>query len=180
MVRYFFQTKFLPLPGATCQGEPEDRMMDGKGSSGKFPLARSRAPERLPKRGFALFEAKPSLQSPGSIEEHRDSRQRRDKGHGCPFLVSSFGHAKEEKGTTKKGGRSFPPSPRASQHIRNSQPAAINLSISSLPMVSFSNKSLAMASMMGRFSVSSRVAVSLASVTSPVTAWSILTAVSPL
>jgi hypothetical protein len=36
----------------------------------KIPLARSRAPQRLPKRGFALFEAKPSLQSPGSIEEY--------------------------------------------------------------------------------------------------------------
>jgi hypothetical protein len=31
----------------------------------KIPLARSRAPERLPKKGFALFEAKPSLQAPG-------------------------------------------------------------------------------------------------------------------
>jgi hypothetical protein len=36
----------------------------------KIPLARSRAPERLPKKGFALFEAQPSLQSPGSIEEY--------------------------------------------------------------------------------------------------------------
>ena len=52
----------------------------------KIPLARSRAPERLPKKGFALFEAKPSLQSPGSIEEHRASRQRRDKEHRGPFL----------------------------------------------------------------------------------------------
>ena len=49
-------------------------------------MARNRAPERLPKKGFALFEAKPSLQSPGSIEEHRDSRPRRDKGHRVPFL----------------------------------------------------------------------------------------------
>jgi hypothetical protein len=36
----------------------------------QIPLARSRAPERLPKKGFALFEAQPSLQSPGSIEEY--------------------------------------------------------------------------------------------------------------
>jgi hypothetical protein len=36
----------------------------------KIPLARSRAPERLPKKEFALFEAQPSLQTPGSIEEH--------------------------------------------------------------------------------------------------------------
>jgi hypothetical protein len=37
-------------------------------------LARRRAPEKLPKKGFALFEAQPSLQSSGSIEEHRESR----------------------------------------------------------------------------------------------------------
>src|SRR3989339_1567593 len=37
-------------------------------------------------KGFALFEAKPSLQSPGSIEEHRVSRLWRDKGHRGPFL----------------------------------------------------------------------------------------------
>jgi len=33
-------------------------------------LTRSRASERLPEKGFALFEAKPSLQRPGSIEEY--------------------------------------------------------------------------------------------------------------
>jgi len=45
----------------------------------KIPLARSRAPEKLPKREVALFEAKPSLQHPGSFEERRASRLRRDK-----------------------------------------------------------------------------------------------------
>jgi hypothetical protein len=61
-------------------------------------LARSRAPERLPKKGFALFEAKPSLQSPGSIEERRDSRQRRDKGHRVPFLwFVSLGKQRNEQ-----------------------------------------------------------------------------------
>ena len=58
---------------------PRLRGAAGQMGEGKFPLARSRAPERLPKRGFALFEAQPSLQSPGSIEEHRASRLRRDK-----------------------------------------------------------------------------------------------------
>jgi hypothetical protein len=62
---------------------------------GKFPLARSRAPERLPKKGFALFEAKPSLQSPGSIEERRVSRLRRDKCLGALSLVRFFGQAKK-------------------------------------------------------------------------------------
>jgi hypothetical protein len=64
----------------------------------KTPLSRRRAPERLPKKGFALFEAKPSLQSPGSIEEHRASRLRRDKGHGCLFFFVLFLWASKEKG----------------------------------------------------------------------------------
>ena len=59
------------------------------------PLSRSRAQERLPKRGFALFEAKPSLQSPGSSEEHRASRHRRDKRQGCPFFGSFLWASKE-------------------------------------------------------------------------------------
>jgi hypothetical protein len=64
----------------------------------KIPLARSRAPERLPEKGFALFEAKPSLQSPGSIEEHRVSRLRRDKGHRGPFLwFVSLGKQRNEQ-----------------------------------------------------------------------------------
>jgi hypothetical protein len=38
----------------------------------KKPLARSRAPEKLPKKEFALFEpAGASLQTPGSFEEGR-------------------------------------------------------------------------------------------------------------
>jgi hypothetical protein len=61
----------------------------------KIPLARSRAPERLPKKGFALFEAQPSLQSHGSIEEHRASRPRRDKWLGALSLVRFFGQAKK-------------------------------------------------------------------------------------
>jgi hypothetical protein len=67
-------------------------------TNGEFPLARSRAPERLPKRGFALFEAQPSLQSPGSIEEHRVSRLRRDKRHRVPFLwFVSLGKQRNER-----------------------------------------------------------------------------------
>jgi len=91
------QTVLASFPAPVCEAR-----QDKWGRGARLPLARSRAPERLPKRGFALFEAKPSLQSPGSIEEHRASRPWRDKGHGCPFLVSSFGHAKEEKGTKKR------------------------------------------------------------------------------
>jgi hypothetical protein len=46
-------------------------------------------------KGFALFEAQPSLQSPGSIEEHRASRLWRDKGHGGPFFGSFLWASKE-------------------------------------------------------------------------------------
>jgi len=61
-------------------------------------LSRSRAPQRLPKRRFALFEAKPSLQSPGSIEEHRASRLRRDKWRGAfSFSFFFFEQAKKEQ-----------------------------------------------------------------------------------
>jgi hypothetical protein len=60
-------------------------------------LPRSRAPQRLPKKGFALFEAQPSLQSPGSIEEHRASRLRRDKWLGAfSFWFFFFGQAKKK------------------------------------------------------------------------------------
>jgi len=60
-------------------------------------LSRSRAPQSLPKKGFALFEAQPSLQSPGSIEEHRASRQRRDKWLGAfSFWYFFFGQAKKK------------------------------------------------------------------------------------
>jgi hypothetical protein len=38
------------------------------------------------------------LQSPGSIEEHRESRQRRDKGHRGPFLwFVSLGKQRNEQ-----------------------------------------------------------------------------------
>jgi hypothetical protein len=67
----------------------------------KFPLARRRAPERLPKRGFALFErsefAKP--------RQHRGAQgipPAAGQVAGCPFLVSSFGQTKEEKENRKK------------------------------------------------------------------------------
>jgi hypothetical protein len=39
-----------------------------------------------------------SLQSPGSIEEHRASRLRRDKRHGAPFFGSvSLGKQRNEQ-----------------------------------------------------------------------------------
>jgi len=66
-------------------------------------LARSRAPERLPKKCFALFEAQPSLQSPGSIEEHRASRLWRDKGHRVPFLLVRFLWASKENEQKNEG-----------------------------------------------------------------------------
>ena len=179
MVRYFFQTRFLPLPGRSCQGEPEGRMMEGKGSSKKIPLARSRAPQRLPKKGFALFErsefAKP--------RQHRGAQgipPSAGQGTRVPFSCFFFWARKRRKREQQKKAAGVSPHRPKLHSLSVSQPAAINRSISSLPMVSFSSNALAMASMMGRFSVSSRVAVSLASATSPVTAWSILTAVSPL
>jgi len=55
-------------------------------------------------KGFALFEAKPSLQSPGSIEEHRASRLRRDKGHRVPFLLVRFLWASKENEQKNEGG----------------------------------------------------------------------------
>jgi hypothetical protein len=66
-------------------------------------LSRSRAPQRLPKKGFALFEAQPSLQSPGSIKEHRASRLRRDKWQGAfSFWFFFFGHAKKKNRRIKR------------------------------------------------------------------------------
>jgi hypothetical protein len=61
-------------------------------------LSRSRAPQRLPKKGFALFEAQPSLQSPGSIEEYRASRCGGTSGW-VPFLFGSFSLGKQRKRT---------------------------------------------------------------------------------
>jgi hypothetical protein len=71
---------------------------------GKFPLARSRAPERLPKRGFALSErsefAKPRQHRGVPLTGHklRESRLRRDKGHRGPFLwFVSLGKQRNER-----------------------------------------------------------------------------------
>jgi hypothetical protein len=81
----------------------------------KTPLSRRRAPERLPKKGFALFEAKPSLQSPGSIEEHRASRLRRDKWLGAfSFSFFFFGQA-------KKKDRCMKPVPQLARNIWHSK-----------------------------------------------------------
>jgi hypothetical protein len=68
-------------------------------------LSRRRAPERLPKKGFALFEAKPSLQSPGSIEEY--PMRGINSGYPAfggtsgwvPFLFRSFSLGKQRKRT---------------------------------------------------------------------------------
>ncbi|MHB1183805.1 MAG: hypothetical protein ACYC4A_03775 [Desulfobulbia bacterium] len=62
---------------------------------GKFPLARSRAPERLPKKGFALFErsefAKP--------RQHRGAQgippSAGQETQGALSLVRFFGQAKK-------------------------------------------------------------------------------------
>ena len=72
-------------------------------------MTRSRAPERLPKKGFALFEAKPSLQSPGSIEERRVSRLWRDKRHRVPFLwFVSLGKQRNEQRIFMSFPQKFP------------------------------------------------------------------------
>jgi len=160
----FFQTRFLPLPGGTCQGEPEGRAQTS-GNAGKelffcFPFffcvpkrrnkkkapqpvlalrasltsRRGRDAEKLGLRPQTVPASFPppsarrgrtnggrkgkshwhaaehrrgcrkgdlhclsaaSLQSPGSIEEHRASRLRRDKCLGALSLVRFFGQAKK-------------------------------------------------------------------------------------
>ena len=60
-----------------------------------LPLSRSRAPEKQSKKEFELSEAKPSFQTPDCFEEHRGSRQRRDKRPGCPFFGSFLWASKE-------------------------------------------------------------------------------------
>jgi len=89
-----------PLTSRVFSAPVCEARQDKWGGRKEFPLARRRAPQRLPKRGFALFEAKPSLQSPGSIEEHRVSRLRRDKGHRGPFLLVRFLWASKENEQT--------------------------------------------------------------------------------
>jgi len=90
------KTRASPSDSSRVFFRPRLRGAAGQmGRRRKIPLARSRAPERLPKKGFALFEAQPSLQSPGSIEEHRESRPRRDKEHGGPFFGSFLWASKE-------------------------------------------------------------------------------------
>ena len=49
---------------------PRLRGAAGQMGEGKIPLARSRAPERLPKRGFALSEALAEFAKPRHIEEY--------------------------------------------------------------------------------------------------------------
>ncbi len=80
------------------------------------PLSRRRAPQRLPKKGFALFEAQPSLQSPGSIEEY--PMRGINSGHPAfsgtsdwvPFLFGSFFF-----GQAKKKNRRMKPIPSATE-----------------------------------------------------------------
>jgi hypothetical protein len=64
------KTRASPSNSSRVFFRPRLRGAAGQMGEKRLPLARSRAPERLPKRGFALFERKPSLQSPGSIEEY--------------------------------------------------------------------------------------------------------------
>jgi hypothetical protein len=66
----------------------------------KIPLARSRAPERLPKKGFALFErsefAKP--------RQHRGAQgipPTAGQVSGCPFFGSFLWASKEMNGRIK-------------------------------------------------------------------------------
>ncbi|MFA6500189.1 MAG: hypothetical protein WCV64_12770, partial [Desulfurivibrionaceae bacterium] len=50
----------------------------GASHSFLFPIGTQPSTGEAAEKGFALFEAQPSLQSPGSIEERRVSRLRRD------------------------------------------------------------------------------------------------------
>jgi hypothetical protein len=63
---------------------------------GEIPLARSRAPERLPKKGFALFEAKAEFAKP---RQHRGAQgippSAGQGTQGAFSLVRFFGQAKK-------------------------------------------------------------------------------------
>jgi len=80
---------------------PSARRGRTNGEERESPLARSRAPERLPKRGFALSErsefAKPRQHRgvPHAGHKLRASRLRRDKRHGGPFFGSFLWASKE-------------------------------------------------------------------------------------
>ena len=176
----FFQTRFLPLPGATCQGEPDGRVMDRKvpPKNSHWHVAEHRKSCR--KGDLHCLRRSRVCKAPAASRSAGHPANGGTRDTGALFLFLLLGTQKKKKGTTKKAAGVSPRRPNPSQLLNNYQPAAINRSISSLPIVSFSNKSLAMASKIARFSLSSRVAVSLASVTNSVTAWSIRTAVSPL
>jgi hypothetical protein len=68
------------------------RLRQQRSGAAFFPLTRSRAPERLPKKEFALFERSEFANSrqhrgvPHAGHKLRASRLRRDKGHRVPFL----------------------------------------------------------------------------------------------
>jgi hypothetical protein len=84
------QTVLAFFPAPVCEAR-----QDKWGGRGKIPLARSRAPERLPKKGFALFErsefAKP--------RQHRGAQgippTAGQETQGALSLVRFFGHAKK-------------------------------------------------------------------------------------
>jgi hypothetical protein len=88
------KTRASPSDSSRVFFRPRLRGAAGQMGEGRLPLARCRAPQRLPKRDLHCLSAA-SLQSPGSIEEHRVSRLRRDKCLGALSLVRFFGQAKK-------------------------------------------------------------------------------------
>ena len=91
------QTVLASLPAPACEAR-QDKWGMGRE---KIPLARSRAPERLPKKAFALFErsefanARQRRGVPLKGHKLRASRLRRDKCLGCPFFGSFLWASKE-------------------------------------------------------------------------------------
>jgi len=81
---------------ASFSAPVREARQDKWGGRKRFPLARSRAPERLTKRGFALFEAKAEFAKP---RQHRGAQgipPTAGQGtQGALSLVRFFGQAKK-------------------------------------------------------------------------------------
>jgi hypothetical protein len=104
----FLQTRFVPLPGWTCQGEPDDRVMDRKvpPKNSHWHAAEHRRGCRKGDlhclRRSRVCKAPAASRSAG----HPAFGGTRDTGALFLFLLS--GTQKKKEGTTKKGGRSSP------------------------------------------------------------------------
>jgi hypothetical protein len=73
------------LAGVNNTTKPDPKQCLTPKASGNTPLARSRAPQQLPKKEFALSEPPQgaSLQTPGSCEDAQGIRRRRTSDTGA-------------------------------------------------------------------------------------------------